>query len=63
MLFELENEDDLARQLRRIYEEPGLLEKLRNGIGHVKTVEENVGELETLYAVLLGDEERVEAGQ
>ena len=53
LLFELENEEDLARQLCRLYEEPGLLEKLRAGIRHVKTVEENVTELEELYASLL----------
>jgi glycosyltransferase involved in cell wall biosynthesis len=53
LLFELENEKDLARQLRRLGEEPGLLEKLRVGIGPVKTVEENVDELEELYLTLL----------
>ncbi len=63
LLFGLENEEDLARQLRRLYEEPGLLERLRNGIGHVKTVEENADELEKLYATLLGDAERVGAEQ
>jgi glycosyltransferase involved in cell wall biosynthesis len=53
LLFELDNAEDLARQLRRLYEEPGLLERLRSGIGHVKTVEENMIELEQLYASLL----------
>lgn len=53
LLFELENAEDLARQLRRLGEEPGLLEKLRAGIGPVKTVEENVDELEALYYTLL----------
>jgi glycosyltransferase involved in cell wall biosynthesis len=53
LLFELENVGDLARQLRRLYEEPELLEKLRDGIGHVKTVERNVDELEELYNTLL----------
>ena len=53
LLFELESEEDLARQLCRLYEEPGLLERLRAGIRHVKTVEENVTELEDLYASLL----------
>jgi hypothetical protein len=46
----------LARQLRRLYEEPGLLEKLRAGIGPVKTVGENVDELEELYDALLDKE-------
>ncbi len=53
LLFELENVGDLARQLRRLGEEPGLLERLRAGIGPVKTVEENVDELEALYTTLL----------
>ena len=52
LLFELENVEDLERQLRRLGEEPGLLDELRDGIGHVKTVEENVTELEELYAEL-----------
>ncbi|HKZ27199.1 MAG TPA: glycosyltransferase [Rubrobacteraceae bacterium] len=53
LLFERENVEDLARQLRRLGEEPGLLEKLRDGIGPVKTVKENVDELEELYGTLL----------
>jgi len=53
LLFELENAKDLARQLRRLLEEPGLLERLRAGIGPVKTVQENVDELEVLYGRLL----------
>jgi glycosyltransferase involved in cell wall biosynthesis len=55
LLFELENVEDLGHQLRRLGEEPGLLEKLRAGIGPVKTVEENVDELEELYNTLLGE--------
>ena len=53
LLFRLESPEDLARQLRRLGEEAGLLEKLRAGIGPVKTVEENVDELEKLYGELL----------
>ncbi len=52
LLFELENADDLARQLRRVSEEPGLLEKLRAEIGPVKSVEERVDELERMYVAL-----------
>jgi glycosyltransferase involved in cell wall biosynthesis len=55
LLFELDNAENLARQLRRLGEEPHLLEKLRSGIGPVKTVEENVDELEVLYGELLGE--------
>ncbi len=53
LLFELDNAEDLGRQLRRLYEEPGLLERLRANPGPVKTVEENMIELEQLYASLL----------
>ena len=53
LLFEREDTADLARQLRRLGEEPGLLERLRAGIGPVKTVKEDVDELERLYIALL----------
>jgi glycosyltransferase involved in cell wall biosynthesis len=53
LLFDLDDVEGLARQLRRLGEEPGLLERLRAGIGPVKTVEENVDELEALYGELL----------
>jgi glycosyltransferase involved in cell wall biosynthesis len=52
LLFELDDADGLARQLRRFFEEPGLLERLRAGIGPVKTVEGKVDELERLYGAL-----------
>ena len=58
LLFELDNADDLAWQLRRLVEEPGLLERLRAGIGPVKTVKEKVDELERLYAVLMKEKAR-----
>ncbi len=53
LLFGLEDHRDLARQLRRLVEEPGLLGRLRAGIEPVKTVQENVDELEALYGGLL----------
>jgi glycosyltransferase involved in cell wall biosynthesis len=53
LLFGMEDPGDLARQLRRLVEEPGLLERLRAGIEPVKTVQENVDELEALYGGLL----------
>jgi glycosyltransferase involved in cell wall biosynthesis len=53
LLFGLDDATDLARQLRRLAGEPGLLEKLRGGIGPVKTVEEYTDELEELYGTLL----------
>ncbi len=62
LLFELENAEDLARQLRRLGEEPGLLKKLRAGIGPVKTVKENVDELEELYNALLNKKRQTAQG-
>jgi glycosyltransferase involved in cell wall biosynthesis len=59
LLFGLEDPDGLVRQLRRLYEEPALLERLRAGIGPVKTVGENAVELEELYASLLEERSRV----
>ncbi|MBA2376828.1 MAG: glycosyltransferase family 4 protein [Rubrobacter sp.] len=53
LLFPLEDDAELARQLRRLAEEPNLLQKLRGGIGHVKTIEENAAELEELYESLV----------
>jgi glycosyltransferase involved in cell wall biosynthesis len=53
LLFELGDAEDLARQLRRLGEEPGLLEGLRAGIGPVKTVKQDVDQLEKLYRALL----------
>jgi len=53
LLFALQDTEDLSRQLRRLAEEPGLLEKLRRGIGPVKTVGQYADELEELYDTLL----------
>jgi glycosyltransferase involved in cell wall biosynthesis len=53
LLFKPEGGWQLAQQLLRLYEEPGLLERLRGGIGPVKTVEENADELQELYGTLL----------
>ena len=55
LLFELEDADDLARQLGRLAAESGLLGRLREGIGPVKTVEEYAGELEEIYLSLARD--------
>jgi glycosyltransferase involved in cell wall biosynthesis len=52
LLFELEDPRDLSRQLRRLREEPGLLESLRAGITPVKTIAEYASEMEELYASL-----------
>ena len=58
LLFELEDHDELARQLRRLGEEDGLIQSLRAGIGPVKNVRQDVDELEELYGTLLEEKAR-----
>ena len=58
LLFELDRPDDLTRQLRRLATEAGLIERLRSGIGPVKTVEDDADELEELYTSLLARKSR-----
>ena len=53
LLFERGNIDDLAKQLQRITDEPGLIERLREGIPPVKRIEEEVTELELIYQQLV----------
>ncbi|CAA9467822.1 MAG: Glycosyl transferase, group 1 family protein [uncultured Rubrobacteraceae bacterium] len=53
LLFRLDDAEDLARQLRRLAGEPGLLARLKEGIRPVKTVGEYAGELERVYAGLV----------
>ncbi len=53
LLFERNNEIDLARQLSRIINEPNLLQNLRDGITPVKTIESEVEELIMLYKELV----------
>ncbi len=52
LCFEPGNVDDLARKMLRIIEEPDLLRRLRAGIGPVKTINEEVDELEMTYRKL-----------
>ena len=53
LLFERGNADDLAKQLKRFVDEPGLLEKLEARIQKVKSVDEEILELEAIYQELL----------
>ncbi len=53
LLFERNDSNDLARQLSRVVDEPGLLKKLRSGIPAVKRTEEEVEELEQIYCELI----------
>jgi len=53
LLFDRSNEIDLARQLSRIVNEEGLLERLRCGIKPVKKIEVEVEELIKIYEELI----------
>jgi len=53
LLFGLEDARDLAGQLLRLVKEPGLLARLRDGIGAVKSIGEYADEMEELYDTLL----------
>jgi glycosyltransferase involved in cell wall biosynthesis len=53
LLFERGDVWDLARQLNRLVTEPGLLEKLKTGAPKVKTIEDEVSQLEEMYFELL----------
>lgn len=58
LLFERDNAEDLARQFQRILEEPGLLERLREGIPPVKTIQQEIDELESIYHELFAERSR-----
>jgi hypothetical protein len=55
LVFEMGNAEDLALQLRRVLDEPQLLERLRAGGPTVKTVDQNFDELIEIYQRLLSD--------
>lgn len=61
LLFAPEDATDLARQLRRLKKEQGLMERLKSGLPPVKTVEEYAEELEELYDTLLKRRTREQA--
>lgn len=53
LLFERGNVDDLVHQIQRLVSEPELLQKLKSGIPKVKSISEEVHELEVIYSGLL----------
>ena len=53
LLYEQGDAEDLARQLRRIFDEPGLLDRLQRGIQPVKTIHQEIDELEAVYSDLI----------
>ena len=54
LLFEMGNAHDLAAQLRKLIEDPSLLNRLRAGIPNVRTMDENAEELIDIYSGLIG---------
>ncbi len=52
LLFERGNVDDLVRQIQRVVDEKGLIQKLRAGIPRVRTIHEDVNEIEKIYLEL-----------
>jgi glycosyltransferase involved in cell wall biosynthesis len=57
LLFERNNVNELANQLRRIIAEGGLLERLQNGVPRVKTTQVEVNEIEKIYQDLINKKE------
>ncbi len=55
LLFERGNSTELASLLQRVAAEPGLIERLRRGIQPVRTVDDEVCDLEALYLSLIPD--------
>jgi glycosyltransferase involved in cell wall biosynthesis len=55
LLFEVGNAADLGRCLRRLIDEPTLLERLRSGISRMKTIQEDAAWTRELYVSYLGN--------
>lgn len=62
LLFEAGNADDLRRAIRRLLDEPGLLDRLRAGVPRVKTMEEDADWTRRVYARHLPALKRALAG-
>jgi glycosyltransferase involved in cell wall biosynthesis len=54
LVFTPGDADDLARQLRRLLDDLSLLHALRSGIGPVKSVAQEMNELEEIYRLVAG---------
>jgi glycosyltransferase involved in cell wall biosynthesis len=52
LVFKMGNSEDLARQIQDVLDDRSLLEKLRQGIPPVKSIEQNARELLEIYAAL-----------
>ena len=56
LLFEVGSSSDLAHQMQRLVDEPGLLETLRQPAVEMKTIEDDSVEMERRYERLIGGE-------
>ncbi len=56
--FKVGDDEDLYRQIKRLIDDPALLERMREGIPVVKDIEENAREMEEIYAELLAPAEK-----
>lgn len=54
LTFTLNDAKDLARQMKRVVEEPGLFQRLESGIPYVKDASEEIEEIYAQYERLLG---------
>jgi glycosyltransferase involved in cell wall biosynthesis len=54
LLFRCGDDIDLANQLQRLIDEPGLLSRLRDGIEPVKSLAEEMDTLQSIYHSLIG---------
>ena len=59
LLFERGNVDDLVNQIQRIVNEPDLMQQLKEGIPKVKSVQEDVSEIEGIYLDLFQQKEKI----
>jgi len=62
LLFKRGDVADLNKQLDRILHEPNLLTKLKEGIQTVKSVDQEILQLETIYTDLIADPKRIIVG-
>jgi GT2 family glycosyltransferase/glycosyltransferase involved in cell wall biosynthesis len=60
LLFDPGNLDDLTRQLRRVTQEHGLIDRLRSGIPSPRSIEDAARETRAIYEGLFGQVGRVE---
>lgn len=63
LLFEAGNNRDLARQIQRLLDEPGLLGQLREGIRPPRTMENEMQELLQTYALVSSGRGSSDSGQ